>query len=201
MALNENPTLQEIVDEVERLNNLIVDRGGSQTITPSTSNKTLNKGYYKGNITIKGDANLVASNIVSGKSIFGVNGNVTVSSLGGVKLVAGYKYTEDYVEYSNRISKPETTLFTYTITNDLSKFKTIRFNMKVKQSSTSAGTTYAKIFINDELKQQINTLGTTANTTYSYDFAFKTGDVITVKAYSQYAYVDVSGYGLSFDVE
>ena len=77
MALSENPTLEEIVDEVERLNNLIVSRGGAQTITPSTSNKTLNKGYYKGNITIKGDSNLVASNILSGKSIFGVKGNVT----------------------------------------------------------------------------------------------------------------------------
>ena len=195
MALNENPTLQEIIDEVERLNNLIVDRGGSQTITPKTSNQTLNKGYYKGNITVKGDANLISSNIISGKSIFGVSGS------GGLKLVAGDKYAEDYVEYSNRISKPETTLFTYTITNDLSKFKTIRFNMKVKQSSTSAGTTYAKIFINNELKQQINTLGTTANTTHSYDFAFKMGDVITVKAYSQYAYVHVDGYGLSFDIE
>ena len=76
MALSENPTLEEIVDEVERLNNLIVNRGGAQTITPSTSNKTLAKGYYKGNITVKGDANLVANNILSGKSIFGVVGNV-----------------------------------------------------------------------------------------------------------------------------
>ena len=89
MALSENPTLEEIVDEVERLNNLIVNRGGAQTITPSTSNKTLNKGYYKGNITIKGDSNLVASNILSGKSIFGVAGNVTVSSLGGKKWASG----------------------------------------------------------------------------------------------------------------
>ena len=76
MALNENPTLEEIVNEVERLNNLIVNRGGTQTITPKTSNQILTKGYYKGDITIKGDSNLVASNILSGKSIFGVTGNV-----------------------------------------------------------------------------------------------------------------------------
>ena len=114
MALNENPTLQEIIDEVERLNNLIVDRGGSQTITPGTSNKTLNKGYYKGNITVKGDANLVASNIVSGKSIFGVNGNVTVSSLGGKKWASGEGLTDDrtdgnsivYLEVDNLNFKP-----------------------------------------------------------------------------------------------
>ncbi len=89
MALNENPTLEEIVDEVERLNNLIVNRGGAQTITPAISNQTLSKGYYKGNITIKGDANLIASNIISGKSIFGVSGSATVSSLGGKKWASG----------------------------------------------------------------------------------------------------------------
>jgi hypothetical protein len=57
----------------------IANRGGAQTVTPGTSNKTLNAGYYSGNITVKGDSNLKASNIVSGKSIFGVNG--TAASL------------------------------------------------------------------------------------------------------------------------
>lgn len=79
MALSENPTLKEVVDEVERLNNLIVDRGGSQTITPKTSDQTLYKGYYKGNITVKGDRNLSSYNILSGKSIFGISGNVVAA--------------------------------------------------------------------------------------------------------------------------
>lgn len=57
----------------------MANRGGAQTVTPGTSNKTLNSGYYSGNITVKGDNNLKASNIVSGKSIFGVNG--TAASL------------------------------------------------------------------------------------------------------------------------
>ena len=52
----------------------MADRGGAQTVTPGTSNKTLNSGYYSGNITVKGDSNLKAENIVSGKSIFGVSG-------------------------------------------------------------------------------------------------------------------------------
>ena len=96
MALNDNPTLVEIVDEVERLNNLIVGRGGSQTITPKTSNQTLNKGYYKGNITVKGDANLIASNILSGKSIFGVSGSVIAGkrwATGSAQHDAGAKQT------------------------------------------------------------------------------------------------------------
>lgn len=47
----------------------------AQTITPSTSNKTIASGkYLTGTQTIKGDANLVADNIKSGVSIFGVAG-------------------------------------------------------------------------------------------------------------------------------
>lgn len=89
MALNVNPTLKEIIDEAERLNNLIVNRGGSQTITPSTINKVLSKGYYKGDITVAGDSNLVPANIVSGKSIFGIAGSATLQSLGGKRWASG----------------------------------------------------------------------------------------------------------------
>ena len=47
----------------------------AQTITPGTSNKTIASGQYlTGTQTIKGDSNLVASNIKSGVSIFGVVG-------------------------------------------------------------------------------------------------------------------------------
>ena len=47
----------------------------AQTITPGTSDKTIASGrYLVGTQTIKGDANLVAGNIKSGVSIFGVAG-------------------------------------------------------------------------------------------------------------------------------
>lgn len=50
------------------------------TYTPSTSNQTISSGYYlTGTQTIKGDSNLVASNIKSGVSIFGVSGSYTAS--------------------------------------------------------------------------------------------------------------------------
>lgn len=49
---------------------------GAQTITPSTTDKTINSGtYLTGTQTIKGDANLVASNIAQGVSIFGITGS------------------------------------------------------------------------------------------------------------------------------
>lgn len=56
---------------------------GAQTITPSTSDKTIDSGkYLTGTQTIKGDANLVAGNIKKGVSIFGVTGTHEGSSAG-----------------------------------------------------------------------------------------------------------------------
>lgn len=61
------------------------------TYTPSTSNQTISSGYYlTGTQTIKGDSNLVAENIKSGVSIFGINGKFT----GGI-LVSCYIDLED----------------------------------------------------------------------------------------------------------
>lgn len=52
------------------------------TYTPGTSNQTISSGYYlTGTQTIKGDSNLVASNIKSGVSIFGINGTLTCGIL------------------------------------------------------------------------------------------------------------------------
>jgi hypothetical protein len=50
---------------------------GAETITPGTTNKTIAAGQYLSGIqTIAGDGDLVAGNILSGKNIFGVAGNV-----------------------------------------------------------------------------------------------------------------------------
>jgi len=54
------------------------------TITPGTSNQTIASGtYLTGTQTISGDANLVAGNIKSGTSIFGVTGTYEGSGGGG----------------------------------------------------------------------------------------------------------------------
>ena len=56
----------------------------AQTITPGTANKTIASGrYLTGTQTIKGDANLIAENIKSGVSIFGVAGTYAGSGSGG----------------------------------------------------------------------------------------------------------------------
>ena len=79
----------------------------AQTITPGTANKTIAAGtYLSGTQTIKGDSNLVASNIKNGVSIFGVAG--TASTLDSRTVVIGNDSVEDitvsYVEADGSFS-------------------------------------------------------------------------------------------------
>lgn len=65
---------------------------GATTYTPKTTNQSISANQYLTGVqTILGDANLIASNIISGKSIFGINGNATIQSLGGAKVFIGSK--------------------------------------------------------------------------------------------------------------
>ena len=79
------------------------------TYTPSTSNQTISSGYYlTGTQTIKGDSKLVASNIKSGVSIFGVSGSysggasvvsdvVSPNSSGQLELYTGKTTAPNYI--------------------------------------------------------------------------------------------------------
>ena len=60
----------------------------AKTVTPNTSNQTaVASGIYTtGAVTVKGDANLVAGNIKSGTTIFGVTGTYAGSGGGGYNL-------------------------------------------------------------------------------------------------------------------
>ena len=60
-----------------QINGTIASRAAT-SYNPTTYAQTIPKGLYlSGDQTINGDSNLVASNILKGKSIFGVAGNVT----------------------------------------------------------------------------------------------------------------------------
>lgn len=73
---------------------------GAKTWTPTTSNQTISSGkYLTGTQTIKGDTNLVASNIKSGVSIFGVNGSYEGNSSGGSNTVTVITENIDNVLY------------------------------------------------------------------------------------------------------
>lgn len=54
----------------------------AQTYTPTTSDQTISSGQYlSGAQTIKGDANLVASNIANGVTIFNVTGSLSSATI------------------------------------------------------------------------------------------------------------------------
>lgn len=72
------------------------------TYTPTTSNQTIAAGTYcSGAQTIKGDSNLVASNIKSGVSIFGVAGNFVGEASGGELVYAKGKFSSQNTSGSN----------------------------------------------------------------------------------------------------
>ena len=52
-----------------------------KTVTPGTSQQTAvaAQRYTTGAVNVAGDANLIAANIISGKTIFGVSGSVAIS--------------------------------------------------------------------------------------------------------------------------
>ena len=75
----------------------------AQTITPGTANKTIASGrYLTGTQTIKGDANLVAANIKSGVSIFGVAGSLIAAETATVTVQNPDKNWTLIVIYSSK---------------------------------------------------------------------------------------------------
>ena len=78
----------------------------AQTITPGTSDKTIASGtYLTGTQTIKGDANLVAGNIKSGVSIFGVTGTYEGSGSGGYATIDELMAANGYTTESENITE------------------------------------------------------------------------------------------------
>ena len=81
-------------------NTLQLTAQAAQTITPGTTNQTISSGrYLTGTQTIKGDANLVASNIAQGVSIFGVTG--THSGGGGTDPTDFIENHDTWTSYEN----------------------------------------------------------------------------------------------------
>lgn len=83
-----------------------VTRKAAQTYTPGTADQTIPAArYLTGAQTIKGDANLVAGNIKSGVSIFGVagthTGGITPSGTKRITITQNGTTTEDVTNYAS----------------------------------------------------------------------------------------------------
>ena len=76
---------------------------GATTYTPNTSNQTISSGtYLTGTQTIKGDSNLVASNIKKNVSIFGVTGTLEEGTTEDL--------TSEFNQYETYLGTQETTI-------------------------------------------------------------------------------------------
>lgn len=176
----------------------------AQTITPGTSNKTIAAGkYLSGTQTIKGDSNLVASNIKSGVSIFGVTGTYTGSSSGSSSgsglpntIIAG---DTPVIANWTGMNITSTTMADTKISITIKRAGTYRFKIPaVAKSSFSSGSPTVSLYKN----------GTSANSTtitsstvecISFDLECAVGDVISVYAQavgSNYSSTTVTVFGL-----
>lgn len=105
-----------------------ISKKAAATITPGTTDQTISLGQYlSGSQTIKGDKNLVAKNIKSGVSIFGVTGTLETGSAGigtGGYVWAKYSKKIGYAETLGEASSSKPSGFSstkyrsYTITDD-----------------------------------------------------------------------------------
>ena len=176
----------------------------AQTITPGTTDKTISSGkYLSGTQTIKGDSKLVASNIKSGISIFGVTGTYTGSSSGSSSgsglpntIIAG---DTPVIANWTGMNITSTTMTDTKISITIKKAGTYRFKIPaVAKSSFSSGSPTVSLYKN----------GTSANSTtitsstvecVSFDLECAVGDVISVYAKavgSNYSSTTVTVFGL-----
>ena len=116
------------------------------TITPGTAAQTIAAGQYlSGGQTIQGDANLLAENIKSGVSIFGVAGSLTGQSL--LKFASG---TQDCGTGSSASGLSVTGLsFTpIAIFFKHSNFNTSKYSLGVYQNTSSGAVTHSQSLVN-----------------------------------------------------
>lgn len=164
----------------------------AQTITPSTTNKTISSGQYlTGTQTIKGDANLVAGNIKSGISIFGVTGTYTGPSSGGSTTGSGLPSTitaGDTPVIASWVTSKVTNSSNETDTGvslTIKKTGTYRFKILASSSGSSySGSSYPTVYLykNGSSVESASINTSSALSLPSFDVACAAGDIIKVYA-------------------
>jgi len=158
---------------VDLVGTLPVQATAAQTVTPGTTDQVKAAGIYDGAITIKGDVNLVADNILAGKSIFGVSGNQAAAPT----MTVG----------TTTVGSPTgATYSVYNVAGDASYQK--RASVKVKYGGTyrvsfslyGDGTynTTGRIYVNGVGRGIERTQYSSSKMTYTEDFTVQAGDTI-----------------------
>lgn len=98
---------------------------GAKIITPSTVNQAIPAGYHNGSGYVKGDSNLIASNIKKGVTIFGVTGTLEYSQTasGSITLNPGVASATISLSFTPKLvyvfEKKARQLFIYSSTQSL----------------------------------------------------------------------------------
>lgn len=176
----------------------------AQTITPGTTDKTISSGkYLSGTQTIKGDSKLVASNIKSGISIFGVTGTYTGSSIGSSSgsglpntIIAG---DTPVIANWTGMNITSTTMTDTKISITIKRAGTYRFKIPaVAKSSFSSGSPTVSLYKNGDSANSTTITSSTVECV-SFDLECAVGDVISVYAKavgSNYSSTTVTVFGL-----
>ncbi|WP_433921369.1 tail fiber protein [Paenibacillus taichungensis] len=86
------------------LTGTMANRGAGGTVTPGTANQTKAAGYYSSAITVMGDADLVAENILKGINIFGVAGTLVPGLLQQFASSIGVNGTTNGASVKNTVA-------------------------------------------------------------------------------------------------
>lgn len=147
---------------------------GAAIITPGTADQTIAAGQYLSGIqTVKGDANLIGANILSGKSIFGVGGEVIAGKQFASGTVTGQIIAAqiEYIDGSGTANVPG-----YVLVSGLTFVPALIIAHSIKTSGGGIGMTVytaEKIFTNYSSGQTILCLASTKNNTGTTTYGFK----------------------------
>ncbi|MDO6355105.1 hypothetical protein Q3V94_08440 [Caloramator sp. CAR-1] len=167
--------------------------GSGTVITPGTSDIAIPQGYYGGALTdgkVKGDANLVSSNIRSGVSIFGVTGNYFFELKPGENVA--YRY-------------PDRIPFTYgTPTRVIEKivYGTGIIRIKFDLSLYNSGATvYGQIYKNNSPYGTLRSTNSTSDVTFVEDISVTANDRIQLYVWVSNTLYTGSCYNFKICVE
>jgi hypothetical protein len=163
----------------------ILNQGGAVTVTPNTANQIKPAGYYSGDITVLGDADLIPANIKLGVNLFGVAGTHNdVSSVSAGNVIACETYAETQL----------TTTLTEYRAAIINKSGIVRVSFQIGSDSTSTSTT-GQIYKDGVAVGTLRTVSsTTSKRTFTEDIAVTAGDEIQIYAKKTGTSTAIIGY-------